>query len=461
MSINAFLMALRARGLIILWTLLIAGISAYLVAGVLPESYQASAKVQVSALRKNPLTGTVEPAQRVNEFLGQQAAVISSRTVALKVVDTLLQEGALPWQDLQSEWREQTGGEMLPGNDLKTWIADELMDSLQIQSSISESTLTVNYKAETSARAARYANAFADAYMITVLEQRKRRAERNAASFSEETKTFEKKVEKAREELAEFQQHSGMVTIGPQQLESAEVELASLTNRLSEARADSAEAQALWDQATRTRRDELITIPLPTHDVAGRAAQGRLATINTQMERLAARYGINHPDYIELVSEREAKLDIVFNSIRERFAYTKRRADELAAEVARQKQIVVGLYDIKQKFDILENTLNTNSQTYDLVAARQLQESLQSRLDMIDVFMLSRAVPAGKPVISRKLIITVIGLFLGFGLGTATALLIELLEGKLRTREHIQFLTRCAVLAEVGRSPDKKAGAAP
>ncbi|MGV6802107.1 MAG: Wzz/FepE/Etk N-terminal domain-containing protein [bacterium] len=449
MSILAFLSVLRARSAIIFWAVMVAMVSAVAISKALPENFAASAKVQVNALRKNPLTGSVEPVQRVSEFLGQQAALVDSRTVGLHVVNRLAAENYLSMQDYEARWREETGGELLPGNELEPWIADQLMEKLDIGSNALESTLTISYRAEHPSIAARYANAFADAYMSVVMEQRKRRAQRNAASFSEETKTFEQELEAAREEMSEFQQQSGMVTIGTQQLESAEVELSSLTNRLSEARADAAEAQALYDLMNATPRNQLITIPLPANNLPGRAAQSRLASVNAQMEKIAQRYGNNHPDYLELREEQQTNLNIIYNSIRERWVYTKRRAEELAAEVEQQKQVVVGLYETKQKFEILENSLNTNSQAYDLVAARQLQESLQSRLDLIDVFLLSRAVPASKPIIPRNVIIAIVCLIAGFGIGVGIALLVELAEGRVRTRQGLKYITRAPVLAEV------------
>ena len=449
MSILAFLSVLRARAIIIIWAAMIATLAAVLIAQVIPQNYEAAAKVQVDSIQENLLTGLAEPRLRVSEFLGQQAAIVTSRTVALKVVRDLAAEGSISLDQYEDQWRAETGGELVPGNDMRLWTADQLLERLTVRQSIAESTLTIIYRGESPSQAARYANAFADAYMITVLDQRKRRAARNAESFSEETRTLEKEVENAREELTEFQQESGLVTIGSQQLESAEVELASLTSRLAEARADYAEATSLLELARNTPRAELGTIPIPDYNVPGRTAQGRLAAINSQMARLLQRYGENHPDYQEGLNELQTQQNIVFTSIKEREEYTRRRVAKLNEEVALQKKRVVALQKTKQRFDVLEKNLETNRNAYDLIAARTLQEGLQSRVDTVDVLLLSQAVPPREPIIPTSAIIILVGLFLGLGLGASTAVLVELLEGRLRSREGLQMAARAPVFAEI------------
>ncbi len=449
MSLLALFGVLRARAAIIIWAVLVACAVAWLVSRLVPQTYTSHAIVQADSIQENLLTGMVEPRLRVSEFLGQQAAVISSRTVALQVVDVLEQEGYVSRAQYETEWRDVTGGELVPGNDAKLWFADRLSKSLSVRANVDHSTLTIGYTSENASMSARYANAYADAYMLTVLQQRQRRAARNAANFSEETLTLEQQVQDARDELTQFQQDSGIVTIGTEQLESAEVELSSLTARLAEARGDYAEARSLFAQVRRMELDQLGTIPLPDYNLPGRTAQARVAALNTQLERLYQRYGERNPDYIEARAELRNQQNIIFNSVRDREEFTRRKVESLAAEVERQKQQVVSLQKTKQRFDTLENNLETNRQAYDLLATRTLQEGLQSRFDAIDVLLLSRAVPAGKPFIPIKILIILGGAVVGLGMGLTTAVLIELLEGRLRSRQGLAFASKSVMLAEI------------
>ena len=334
MSIFAFLSVLRARAFIIAWSTVVAVCAAMLVARALPQNYEAFAKIQIDNMREDLLTGLSERSPRVAEFLGQQSAIVTSRTVALKVVTTLVNEGFLSLPEYEERWRVETGGELLPGNDLRRWTADQLIERLTVRQSISESTLIISYRGEHPVIASRYTNAFADAYMVTVQEQRQRRAARNAASFSEETRMLAKQVEKAREELTEFQQESGIVTIGNQQLESAEVELATLTGRLAEARADEAEASSLFELVKVTPRKLLGSVPIAakgTTNIASPAivAQNKMAGIASTLAVLEGRYGTQHPDYIEGFDALITQQNIVYNAVRDRASYTVRRVTKI------------------------------------------------------------------------------------------------------------------------------------
>ena len=299
MGLLSFFNVLRARSLIVLWSIVIATFISAVLGFALPKNYVASAKVQVDSVFENPLTGLAEKRHRVSEFLGQQAALVSSRSVALKVVAELIATGHLSMAEYEDQWRKKTGGEIVTGNNLTEWVADELLLNLNVQSSVTESTMLISYRSNDPSLAARYANAFADSYMRIVIDNRQRRAARTAANFSEETRNLERQVQKSRDELTDFQAESGLVTIGAQQLEAAEVELGTITSRIADARADYAEARSLLSQAVSASRAELATLPIPNDNNVGKSAQARLGSIRAQMEKVEQRYGENHPDYQE------------------------------------------------------------------------------------------------------------------------------------------------------------------
>lgn len=458
MGILALWSVLYARKFLIAWAAMISA-SVALAAGVfIPKEYVSTSKVQVDSLQKNHLTGLFEPRVRVAEFLGQQAAIAGSRTVALQVIDTLTAEGFFVMADFETEWRAQTGGELMPGNDARLWAADQLIKKLTVKGDALESALSISFKSEDPSQASRIANAFANAYMQTILDQRQRRAARNAANFSEETRSLEQDLERAQRELTAFREESGIVALGAQRLEAAEVDLAAVTMRLAEARADLSEAQSLLRQAQAANSKELLTLPLPNDAQAGRQAQARLGGVLVQLQRISERYGEQYPDYIEAMNEKRALEQTIMRAIVNRAEYAERRVASLAAVAERQKREVVELQETKQLFGVLENKVEASRETYDLVATRSLQESLQSRVDFVEVMLLSRAVPADKPVTPPLPLILLLGLFAGLGIGAAAAVSVELVEGRVRDQKAMSHLLRAPVLAEL--APQKRRAAA-
>ncbi len=448
MGIVALFSVFLARKYLLLWSLATCSAIAACAGLLLPKQYEATSIVQVDAIQRNTLTGNIEARTRVSEFLGQQAAVAGSRSVALKVIETLTAQGAMSVDDFVSEWRRQTGGETVAGNDARLWAADQLLDKVTITADALESTLSITFRADAPGQAARFANAFSDAYMQTVLDIRRQRARRNAADFGGEREILETELEGVQNELSDFRDSSGIVPIGSQRLEGAEVQLASLTARLAEARADAVDAYSLLTQVENGGDRVLLTMPIPGDIGYARQAQGRLGAVISQLSRIAERYGEAYPDYIEAQNEKRALEVSILNAVRNRAAYHQQRVARLEAAARSQKKKVVALQKTKQEYDVLEKRVEASRATYDLVATRSLQESLQSRVHNVSTFLLARAVPPSSPATPPLSIIILIGMVAGATLGSGAAVAIEFVEGRVRTPQTVKHVLKCPILAE-------------
>ncbi len=440
---------LKARKFIILAFATLFAAAAGVSSVKLPKQYEARATVQVDSIQKNTLTGRVEHSVRVSEFLGQQAAVAESRTVALVVIDQLTEEGFFAMTDFESAWRKRTGGEIIPGNDARLWAADQLLLSLTITGDALASSLHFNFTSNDASHSAKLANAFANAYMQTVLSQRQRRSARNARKFSDETFALEQDVVDAKQKLSEYRAESGIVGLGEARLEAAEVELSALTTRLGDARADFSEAQSMLREATRLKQSDLLNLPLPQENLPGRQAQVRLGAILIQLNRVLERYGDKYPDYFELTREKVSLETSIMDSIQNRYDFAKRRMRELESATEEQKQIVLLLQERKQVFDDLEQNVDSRRSTYELVNARSLQESLQSRVDVVEVLLLSRAIPASDPTLPPMPVLVTLGFLIGMGFGLAIAFVIELFTRKVRVKSTVQSILNVPILAEL------------
>ncbi|MEL6371614.1 MAG: Wzz/FepE/Etk N-terminal domain-containing protein [Pseudomonadota bacterium] len=432
LGIADFIGVLRYRRLIILWSVLVAACVATVIGFALPKSYVSAARVQVDSKQKNNLTGLFEPRVRVAEFLGQQAAIAGSRAVALNVVDQLVEDGVVSLADYEEQWREETGGEAEPGNDLRLWAADELRNKLEIKADALESTLQISYRSEDPARAARIANGFANGYMRTILEQRQRRFARTAESFSTETRSLADDVVSAQQDLAQFREKSGILPIGIERVEAEELEYGALAARLAAARADNSEAQSLMRKARSTPRETLISFPIPDDAIPARQAQMRLGAVIAQLARLSDRYGETYPDYVEAAREKRKLEQTIVDSINERADYASRRVAALEVEIDELRGQVSGIQSNRDAYALLENRVAASQETFNLVASRTLQESLQSRVDAIDVILLARAVPSSAPATPPLALITVLGAVLGLMIGTCTGVFAEFFEARVR-----------------------------
>ncbi len=440
---------LKARKFLILFMGLGFAAIAAVLSLKLPKSYEARAIVQVDSVQKNTLTGRIEHSARVAEFLGQQAAIAQSRTVALVVIDQLVEEGFFSMTDFEATWRERTGGETIAGNDARLWAADQILSRLTVTGDALASSLNFSFVSNDPSHSAKLANAFANGYMLTVLSQRQRRSARNARKFSDETTALAADVKDAKQALSDYRAESGIVGLGEARLEAAEVELSALTSRLGDARADFSEAQSMWRQVQGLTPEDLLNLPLPQENLPGRQAQVRLGAIMIQLNRVIQRYGENYPDYFELSREKENLEASIMESVKNRFEFAKRRLRELEEATEEHKLVVLELQERKQTFDDLEQNVDSRRGTFELINARSLQESLQSRIDVVEVLLLSRAVPANKPTLPAMPILVFVGAIMGLGLGLVIAFIVELMGRKVRVASTVQKILQVPVLAEL------------
>jgi uncharacterized protein involved in exopolysaccharide biosynthesis len=440
---------LKARRLILGWAAFVGAVMGLAAGLLLPKVYEATATVLVDSIQKDHVTGLYEPRLRVNEFLGQQAAIAGSRVVALSTLNALEQEGALSLQDFEDRWRRETGGELVAGNDPRRWAADELLEKFSVASNAVEGTLKLTFRGDSPAQAAIVANQFADAYIETALDQRQRRAARTAASFLEERRTLERDLEDAQRELNRFREEAGLIEVGEYRLEGVELELAGITNHLADARADFSKAETLLAQSKKARPGELLALPIGEDLPSAREAQARLALVSAQLELIAQRYGAQYPDYPEVKRDRDNLEGTIRAAIAERADHAARRLEALEREFADKKAEVVRLQRVEDAYQILKNKVTASRDTYSLVANRTLQEAMQSRVDDVDVVLLSQAVPATHPLTPPLAVIIFLGALIGAALGASAAIAVEFMEGRIRDASQLRHVLRAPVLAEI------------
>src|SRR5690606_10431439 len=141
---------------------------------------------------------------------------------------------------------------------------------------------------------------------------------------------------------------------------------------------------------------------------------------------------------IETAREKAALEANLLQSIRDRADYAARRVDALETQAAQMKAIVTAMQKTRETYDLLEDRVETSQETYNLVTARSMQESRQSRVATRDVFLLSRATPPADPAPPPLWAIAFVGAFAGAAIGASFAVFIELMEGRIRSVEMVQ-----------------------
>ena len=229
MNFQQFLTILLARKKIALIVLSVTVLTTLVVSLVMPKSYKATTTLIIDYKGTDPVSGVTLPAQLMPGYMATQVNIITSRNVALKVVDTLgLAHNPAAIEDFNND----TGGV----GDIREWLVDALSKKLDVTPSRESSAIDLSYQNEDPKFAATLANAFADAYIQTNLQLKIDPSRRAAVWFSEQVQSLRDNLVKAQDKLSAYQRDKGIVSVD-ERMDVENARLAELSSQLVVAQA--------------------------------------------------------------------------------------------------------------------------------------------------------------------------------------------------------------------------------
>jgi chain length determinant protein EpsF len=453
LTLSQFLQILRARYRLIAYFALALTLAGALVSLVLPNVYLAQVALVADMKDTDPVTGNAIRSQALSNYLNTQADVITSRAVAMKVVEKLHLTDDRSLRALFEERAHGTGS-------LREWIADRLSSNLEIELARSSNVFRINYAAPDSGDAALLANAFADAYIQTTIELKMDPARRQAGWFDEQVLALRKKLEASQEKLSDFQRENTLVTTdGRLDVESAR--LAGMATELLTAQTEASDARTRRDQMKRAleagRTEEL---PDVVRNGLVQSMKADLTRAEGKLAEAAERYGPNHPQYVAASAEVNSlrrrmavELQTARGSIEQAAQIAEQRAAQMQAALEVQKHRILELKRANDERDVLSREVESAQRTYDSATQRASAVRLESQLDQGTVAVLAAAMPPLDPARPRLLLNTVAALLFGLALGVGIAVAAEWRDRRVRTAADIPAATGVLLLAEFPSPP--------
>ena len=308
MNLLQFLRALRARFGVFVLVLAATMLAAAAASLLLPKSYKATVTLLMDARNEQSLSSAQRPLILPQErlaFLETQKDILTSKKVARKVVQDLklAEEPAV---------HEILEGEPHSAAPLEDRVVDAVLKKLKVETSQSN-VIRVSYASRDAAAAALIANAFAAAYIDTLLQLHVEPAREAAAWFEEQLTRLRSSLEVAQAKLTENYQQRQIVSAD----ERADVEHTRL-QALSDEAVKAQERSFQWDSREQQARNAVRGGASPDRlpDVLDNAFIQRLKSDlllgESRLRQLATQYGRNHPQFERQVSENQSlreKLD--------------------------------------------------------------------------------------------------------------------------------------------------------
>jgi chain length determinant protein EpsF len=384
------------------------------------------------------------PGQLLPGYMATQIDIISSKNVALRVVDALhLANSAAVVQ----QFNDDTGGQ----GSVRDWLADLLLKKLEIVPSRESSVVEISFKGADPAFAAAVANAFADEYEKITVQLKTQPAKKASSYFNEQTKQLRDSLEAAQARLSKYQQEKGIVSLDNNRVDVELARLNELSGQLVQAQTAAMEANS---------RQAAAGSALGSPDVANNALiqqmRANLAIAEGKFADTSQRYGKNHPSYMAAKAELDkvrgelnAALGTVSRSVGANAQVLRSRESELRQAVADQKAKVLELNRARDELGVLLKDLDSAQRAFDAASQRFSQTRIEAQSEQSDISLLNPAVPPTEPAGPRVLLNTLIGILAGTVLGVGLALLLELLNRPVRSPSDVKDMLGIPVLGTI------------
>lgn len=417
---------------------------------LLPKQYVASTSVIIDQSSADPVTGLTLPVQLMPGYMATQVDVISSHNVARKAVEKL-NLGNDP--KFQEDYKDDESS-----LDIIDWAADILLKKLDVKSSSESSLIQINFSSKDPEIAANVANAFANAYIQTIIELRAQSAKLSADWYDSQITLFRKNLEKARSVLSSYQQEHEIVSVDDR-LDIENSRLAELSRQLVESQSNTSESQARKDLLASMIKNggSLESLQEVLNSSLIQSLKSDLAKAEANFAELSEQIDVNHPKYIQAKAEVDSlkkkiqsEIRMVLNNITSKVSSSDTRDKILTRTLAEQKAKVLELKKQHDEIAMLNREVENAQLTYDTVMKRAIQTRMESEMNQTNIAILNPALKPEKPSKPKVLLNMILSVFLGSLLGVSLALLAEFRDRRVRSVEDLNEELDLSVFGVIG-----------
>lgn len=419
MSLVQFLRMLYARRMIVLAALLSCVITATLTAFILPPRYEANARLMLDVLKPDPVTGQVMSNNFMRAYTITQIELIKGTAVAGRVVDQL------GWASDPAMLVRYETENTDPGADARIWLARQVSDNIKADVMDGSNILQITYDGPSAESAKQMTDLIKTAYKEEALETKRKSAGEDADWFRIQAAKAKKALEIAEAERTSFAKANNII-LQPGNVDLESQKLATLGQQSAAA----------------------VAAPVISGGGGINPLQGQLETINQQLAQAAATLGPNHPTYQALERQKKVYESMAAKSGAATISGGGAAAIENAYE--RQRARVVGDRDKVDQLQRMENDVALKRDQYLKAAQRFADLRLEADTTNAQITDMGPTTASTTPSFPKRPMIIGAATASGLGLGILLALLVELLNRRVRSEDDLEGAASAPVFAMVG-----------
>ncbi|HEX9049268.1 MAG TPA: polysaccharide biosynthesis tyrosine autokinase [Anaeromyxobacter sp.] len=382
------------------------------------------------------------------EYYETQYKVITSRAVAQRVSDKLALSTNLRFlridgiQDSAERERKR----------LKKDPAEILLDNLKVQPVKDSRVVRLRYEDPDPALAALIANTWAEAYIAENLSVKSVTTQHASDWLEQQLADLERKLDQSGKALFEFKRSHDIVATSWEDRQSMVSQRLTATNdALTKARVRKAELEARNETiaalgaALEHGDAEAASLDAVAASSVIQQLKVRYAEAQTECADLRAKYFENHPKLEacdkKVASAKKALQDEIrttFEAARLEYKQVEQSEKNLQALLNETKRDAFSLNQYERDYLELKRAYDNNQRLYELVLKRLKDTGVTGLLQVSNVRVLDRALPAEKPVRPNVWQNLLLALLLGVIGGVGLAFGAEYLDTSITTQDQIE-----------------------
>ncbi|MEO6353636.1 MAG: chain length determinant protein EpsF [Oxalobacteraceae bacterium] len=448
MNLSQFLLILRAHYKIILLALLVTVTATVTMTLLTHKTYKATTSLVLNYKGTDPVTGTAMPSQLLPGYMSTQVEIVNSMSVALKVVDALkLAEG----EDVKKSFMASAASD---GN-IRDWVAAGLRGNLKVAPSSESSVLTIAFTSENPQLAAKIANAFGNAYQQMSVQLKVNPSKKTSVYFNDQVKVLHDNFELAQKKLSKYQQDNGIVN-ADNSLDVESIRLNALSSQLVAAQGQTVEATSRQHQA---QGSNAADSPDVANNSLIQSLKMGLGAAESKFSEIAQRLDKNHPQYQsakaevdKLRADMNTQISAAANVVSSNAAIMQQREAEIRGALGAQKRKVLQLNRKRDELSVLSKEMDSAQRAYETISQRLTLTNLEGQSNQSDIAVLTPALAPLKPFGPNLLLNTLIAIAVGTLLGVGSAVILELLDRRVRSAADLVGANGLAVLGVIKKS---------
>ncbi len=354
----------------------------------------------------------------------------------------------------------------IPGDVLRS--INKLRAALEVTRVNRTYVLSIGVTSEDPAKAARLANAVADAYVVDQLDARYDAAKRASVWLAERMEGLREQLRQSDEAVAQFRKEHNLqntgLGVGDNKVTISEQQLSELNGKLITARADTAEKRAKYEQAVQvtSHGGNLQAIPDVVHSTVISELRKQQAEVARKEADLIAHYGDQHPLLINARAERRdidrsiaEEVKRILVNLKNDYDVAKSRETSLQTSLEQITGQTGQDNGVAVRLRALERINAANKTLFDNFMSRTKITQEQSTFEEREARVISPAVKPNAPSFPKKGLVEALAGVVGLMLGVGGAAALDMLNSGFQTARELEDKLGLPVLGSVPLLSDK------